>query len=151
MDFSGGGGTLLQEMTFVVPTSSVSHPHILDHRFWNLFHVDFYNIVVLAKKHRPIIKERAINWVECERMGDRNMTKSLRVCEDYRMQNIMTMQYDLNDEVIAQFYSTLWVKRVDEEAIGVHSGHPARSDPSPKRSGPFKFRVGPTRLNLGPC
>jgi hypothetical protein len=31
------------------------------------------------------------------------------------MKTIMTFQYDWNDEIIAQFYSTLWIKHVDEE------------------------------------
>jgi hypothetical protein len=30
----------------------------------------------------------------------------------------MTMEYPWNDEVVAQFYATLWVKKVDEEANG---------------------------------
>jgi hypothetical protein len=32
------------------------------------------------------------------------------------MKTIMTFQYNWNDEVIAQFYSTLWIKHVDEES-----------------------------------
>jgi hypothetical protein len=32
------------------------------------------------------------------------------------MKDIMTFQYDWNDEVIAQFYSTLWIKLADEES-----------------------------------
>lgn len=34
------------------------------------------------------------------------------------MKDIMTMQCNWNNEVIAQFYSTLWMKRVDEEVEG---------------------------------
>jgi hypothetical protein len=33
------------------------------------------------------------------------------------MKSIMTFQYDWNDEVIAQFYSTLWIKPADEESL----------------------------------
>jgi hypothetical protein len=44
------------------------------------------------------------------------MTQALRACERKRMKNIMTFQYDWNDEVIAQFYSTLWIKLADEES-----------------------------------
>jgi hypothetical protein len=40
----------------------------------------------------------------------------LRACERKKMKNIMTYQYDWNDEVIAQFYSTLWIKLADEES-----------------------------------
>jgi hypothetical protein len=44
------------------------------------------------------------------------MTQALRACERKKMKNIMTFQYDWNDEVIAQFYSTLWIKLADEES-----------------------------------
>jgi hypothetical protein len=44
------------------------------------------------------------------------MTQALRACERKRMKTIMTFQYDWNDEIIAQFYSTLWIKLADEES-----------------------------------
>jgi hypothetical protein len=44
------------------------------------------------------------------------MTLALRACEQKRMKTIMTFQYDWNDEIIAQFYSTLWIKHADEES-----------------------------------
>lgn len=46
------------------------------------------------------------------------MIKSLRACEAHGMKDIMTMQCNWNNEVIAQFYSTLWMKRVDEAVEG---------------------------------
>jgi hypothetical protein len=42
------------------------------------------------------------------------MTLALRACEQKKMKNIMTFQYDWNDEIIAQFYSTLWIKPADD-------------------------------------
>jgi hypothetical protein len=51
-------------------------------------------------------------------MGDADMTSALHNYERKGLKNIMTMEYPWNDEVIAQFYVTLWVKRVDEEAGG---------------------------------
>jgi hypothetical protein len=44
------------------------------------------------------------------------MTQALRACERKRMKTIMTFQYDWNDEVFAQFYSTLWIEHADEES-----------------------------------
>jgi hypothetical protein len=44
------------------------------------------------------------------------MTLALRACEQKEMKNIMTFQYDWNDEIIAQVYSTLWIKPADEES-----------------------------------
>jgi hypothetical protein len=51
-------------------------------------------------------------------MGDAYMTSALHNCERQGLNNIMTLEYPWNDEVVAQFYATLWVKRVDEEVDG---------------------------------
>jgi hypothetical protein len=51
-------------------------------------------------------------------MGDADMMSALRNCERKLLRNIMTMEYPWNNEVIAQFYATLWVKKVDEESDG---------------------------------
>jgi hypothetical protein len=51
-------------------------------------------------------------------MSDDDMTATLRICENKGLKNIMTLEYPWNDEVVAQFYVTLWVKAVDEEADG---------------------------------
>jgi hypothetical protein len=61
---------------------------------------------------------RVIDWEGCENMNDVDMTRVLRVCKQNGIKNIMTMQYMWNDKVIAQFYATLWIKKVDEEADG---------------------------------
>jgi hypothetical protein len=44
------------------------------------------------------------------------MTLAQRACEQKKMKNIMTFQFDWNNEIIAQFYSTLWIKPADEES-----------------------------------
>jgi hypothetical protein len=50
-------------------------------------------------------------------MGDKEMTRALKDCEARGMKHIMVFSYDWNKEVIAQFYSTLWVK-LGSEIIG---------------------------------
>ena len=117
IDFSASGGSaLLQDMRFQNPTFRVRDVRIDGNRFWTLLHVDFYNSVILPKKHQPILHQRFINWSGCEAIGDPEMTQTLRACEQKRMKTIMTFQYDWNDEIIAQFYSTLWIKHADEES-----------------------------------
>jgi hypothetical protein len=117
IDFSASGGSaLLQDMRFQNPTFRVRDVRIDGNRFWTLLHVDFYNSVIHPKKHQPILHQRLINWSGCEAIGDPEMTQALRACEQKRMKTIMTFQYDWNDEIIAQFYSTLWIKHADEES-----------------------------------
>jgi hypothetical protein len=107
-DFTASGGSaLLQDIRFQNPTLRIRDARIDGNRFWTLQHVDFYNSVILPKKHQPILHQRYINWEGCEAIRDPEMTHALRACERKKMKNIMTFQYDWNDEVIAQFYSTL--------------------------------------------
>jgi hypothetical protein len=56
IDFSASGGSaLLQDMRFQNPTLQVCDIRIEGNRFWILLHVDFYNSVILPKKHQPIL------------------------------------------------------------------------------------------------
>lgn len=59
-----------------------------------------------------------IDWAGYERMNDDDMTQVLRACEQKGMRNIMTMKYPWNDEVVSQFYATLWIKKAYEEVDG---------------------------------
>jgi hypothetical protein len=117
VDFSLKGIDTLQRLRFTNPTLTPRHPGVQDPRFWNLFQADFYNSVILSKKH-PVVRHRFIDWEGCENMGDTDMTSALQNLERKGLQNIMTMEYPWNDEVVAQFYATLWIKEVDEEADG---------------------------------
>jgi hypothetical protein len=116
-DFTAtGGSALLQDIRFQNPAFHIRDARIDGNRFWTLHHVDFYNLVILPKKHQPILHQRYINWEGYEAIGDLEMTQALRACERKKMKPIMTFQYDWNDEVIAQFYSTLWIKLADEKS-----------------------------------
>jgi uncharacterized protein YciU (UPF0263 family) len=57
-----------------------------------------------------------IDWEGCENINDADMIRVLRACEQKGMKDILTMEHPWNDEVITQFYATLWIKKVDEEA-----------------------------------
>jgi hypothetical protein len=104
-------------MRFQNPALHMRDIHIEGNRFWILLHVNFYNTVILPKKHQPILHQRYINWSGCENIGDREMSLALRACENKNMKDIMTFNFDWNDEIIAHFYSTLWIKRADEESL----------------------------------
>jgi hypothetical protein len=91
IDFSASeGSALLQDMRFQNPTLRVRDIRIDGNRFWTLVHVDFYNLVILSKKHQPILHQRFINWNGCEDIGDPEMTLALRAYEQKKMKNIMT-------------------------------------------------------------
>jgi hypothetical protein len=61
-DFTASGGfALLQDIRFQNPTLRIRDARIDGNRFWTLQHVDFYNSVILPKKHQPIMHQRYIN------------------------------------------------------------------------------------------
>ena len=90
-DFTASGGSaLLQDIRFQNPALRIRDARIDGNRFWTLHHVDFYNSVILPKKHQPILHQRYINWEGCEAIGDPEMSQALRACERKKMKNIMT-------------------------------------------------------------
>jgi hypothetical protein len=112
---SKGGSAMLQDKRYANPCLFVRDDRIEGNHFWVLFYVEFYNSVIMAKKHQPIILQRPINWTECENMENLDLTRALQACESKGMKNIMTFAYDWNNEVISQFYCTLCIKAGDEE------------------------------------
>jgi hypothetical protein len=80
VDFSSKGVYSLQRLRFTNPTLTPRHPGVQDPRFWNLFHADFYNYVIMSKKH-PVVRHRFIDWEGCESMGEADMTSALCNCE----------------------------------------------------------------------
>jgi hypothetical protein len=116
MDYcSKGGSKLLQEKRYANPRRFVRDDRIDDNHFWVLFHVDFYNSVIMSKKHQPIILQHPIDCEECENMGDPDLTNALQKCESKGMWDIMTFTYDWNNEIIVQFYSTYWITHGSED------------------------------------
>jgi hypothetical protein len=85
-DFSASGGSaLLHEMCFQNPALHMRDICIEGNRFWILLHVDFYNTIILPKKHQPILHQHYINWSGCESIGDIEMSLALRACENKNM------------------------------------------------------------------
>jgi len=79
----------------------------LDPRFVTPFQLDYYNSAILPKL-QPVVKQKYIDWDHCLKLDDPVMTKSLAILERHNFKNIMTMQYPWNNEVIAQFFATVW-------------------------------------------
>jgi hypothetical protein len=79
-DFSLKGVDSLQKIGFTNLTLFPRHPSVQDPRFWNLFHADFYNSVIISKKHL-VVYHRVIDWEGCKGMGDDDMTAALRIYE----------------------------------------------------------------------
>ncbi|PWZ57396.1 hypothetical protein Zm00014a_022547 [Zea mays] len=59
-DFTSKGVDSLQKIRFTNLTLTPRHPGVQDPQFWNLFHADFYNSIIISKKH-PVIRHQVID------------------------------------------------------------------------------------------
>ncbi|KAJ1265193.1 hypothetical protein BS78_08G060500 [Paspalum vaginatum] len=91
------------------------HPGIQGVRFDCQTHVNFYNSVVRAKVKQPVLNQRCIDWERCQGMNDKNMDDALSILHNRCFKQIMTFHHAWNSEVIAQFYSTLWIENPKKE------------------------------------
>ncbi|WVZ83697.1 hypothetical protein U9M48_030818 [Paspalum notatum var. saurae] len=105
-----GHNDQLKEFRFKDETIWQRHRGIEGVRFNCQTHVDFYNSVVCAKVNQPVLKQRCIDWERCKGMNDRYMDEALAIIENRGLKDIMTFHRPWNSEVIAQFYSTLWIE-----------------------------------------
>jgi hypothetical protein len=79
-----------------------------DVRFWMNFHADWYDSVILRKSN-PTTEMKSIDW---DYLGDIDLPVVREVedaCRRMNVSSIMPFSRDWNEEVVAQFYSTLYV------------------------------------------
>ena len=57
MVYNVGSSEILREARYENPLRWKRDNRIDGSRFWNLFHVEFYNLVIMTKKHQPIINQ----------------------------------------------------------------------------------------------
>jgi hypothetical protein len=77
-----------------------------DPRFWTLFQQDFYEAVIMNKSNM-----QWINWRAAASYGDPVMNEVIEACEAMGIKDFMSMRYDWSEEIICQFYATVWYQR----------------------------------------
>lgn len=102
---------------FVCP-AEVYSDETLDPRFVTPFPLDYYNSAILPKS-QPVVIQKYIDWDHCASLGDPDMTKALAILERHNFKNLMTMQYPWNNEVIAQFFATVWYEPSTDDDYGI--------------------------------
>jgi hypothetical protein len=81
-----------------------------DIHFWLIFHANWYDSDILCKSH-PTTEMKSINWnylFEIDMLVVREVTDA---CRRMNVSLIMSFNYDWNEEIVAQFYATLYVDR----------------------------------------
>jgi hypothetical protein len=81
-----------------------------DIRFWLKFNADWYESVILSKDHMTI-DMKSINWELLRSLNIPAVNDAIDICHAKGMTNVMAINYDWNEEVVAQFYANLYIRR----------------------------------------
>ena len=81
-----------------------------DMRFWNFFHQDFYETVILPRK-QPVLVMQWVDWKYMEKARDPVLKEVVAACEHLNVKRIMGFEYSWCNEIICQFYVTLFVAK----------------------------------------
>lgn len=89
------------------PWTKPKDPTVSDVRFWDHVQCELYK-AFLKKKKNKITPMKWIDWNHMTKTNDPTFDKIIAMCERKNIKNIMGMQQAWTDELIAQFYATLW-------------------------------------------
>jgi hypothetical protein len=81
-----------------------------DIRFRLKFTAEWYESVILSKENLTI-DMRSIKWDNLRSLNIPAVNEAIDICHAKGMTNIMALNYDWNEEVVAQFYENLYVRR----------------------------------------
>jgi hypothetical protein len=79
-----------------------------DIRFWLKFNTDWYESIILYKEHMTV-DMKSIKWDTLRSFNISAVNEAIDICHAKGMTSIMAMNYDWNEEVVAQFYANLYV------------------------------------------
>ena len=81
-----------------------------DFRFWIWFHANWYETVIMTKTH-PTTEMKSMDWGHLNELDVQVVTQAVDTCQHMHLQAIMSFNYHWNEEVVAQYYATLYVDR----------------------------------------
>jgi hypothetical protein len=80
----------------------------LERRFWSQLHQDFCSSVVLRKGKAPIVPCKYIDWAYFEKLNDPFFNQASAKCKEFGLYDITGFRYAWNEEILAQFHSSLY-------------------------------------------
>jgi hypothetical protein len=89
-----------------------------DQRFWSFFHQDWY-LFILYNKNKSVVPAQ---WVHIDYMkskSDVHFNRILEVCEFHGITQLLSFRYNWNQEVITEFYATLFFDKRERENFHV--------------------------------
>jgi hypothetical protein len=92
---------------------------VLDYRFHTAFQQDFYESEIIPK-NKLVALSQWINWNYLEGKHDRVFDEVVVACKAKHLRDSMAFRKNWNNEIIAQFFATLYVEErgTQENSIG---------------------------------
>jgi hypothetical protein len=87
----------------------VEKEHGIDYIFHTTFQQDFYESVIITMSKLVIISQW-IDWTYMEAKHDTIFDEVVAACRAKHLRDVMSFQKNWNNEIIAQFYATLYVE-----------------------------------------
>jgi hypothetical protein len=81
----------------------------IDYRFHLTFQQDIYESVIITKI-KPVAISQWIDWTYMEEKHDAIFDEVVGACRSKHLRDVMAFQKNWNNEIIAQFYATLYVE-----------------------------------------
>jgi hypothetical protein len=95
----------------------------VDNWFWLKLNADWYESVILSKEHLTV-DMKSIMWDALRSLNILAVSEAIDICHAEGLTSIMALNYDWNEEVIAQFYANLYVRRETKTFHWILQGKP---------------------------
>jgi hypothetical protein len=102
------------------PYQFIRNPSV-DVRFWSRMHSDYYYKVLFKSGQRgsspPIFQHKWVQRTSLDNLNNPDIHRLVADLDACRLLPLMTFQHNWNDEIICQFYATLWI---DSQNLVLH-------------------------------
>jgi hypothetical protein len=103
------------------PCYSSSKERGTDERFWTFFHQDWYQTVVYLESS-PVVKQQYVDIEYMRNKKHMHFNRVLEACDLHEITGLLQFWHNCNQEVIAEFYSTLFYDKIERVFMWMTNG-----------------------------
>jgi hypothetical protein len=94
---------------------------ITDERFWAFFHQDWYRTMFYPKS-TLVVKQQYVDIEYMRNKKDMHFNRFLEACDLHGITDLLQFRYNWNQEIISEFYSTLFYDKKERIFIWITNG-----------------------------
>jgi hypothetical protein len=93
----------------------------IDERFWTFFHQDWYD-TVLYRKTKHVVSVQWFHFDYMRKKKDASFNRIIEACDFRGITNLLQFHYNWNQEIISEFYSTLFFDKKERIFMWMTNG-----------------------------